>query len=157
MKIDLTNHNNSGNITEIQASYKSKVKPSERAKISSSKDAYQVLMNAYDQDKIEMREEFIIILMNRANKVLGWVQVSEGGVSGTVVDSKIIFGIALQMQASAIILSHNHPSGNLKPSEADYTTTKKLKKAGEIMDIPILDHLICTTEGYTSMADEGTL
>ena len=157
MRVELDNYNNSGNITEIQATYKAKVKPSERAKISSSRDTYQVLMNAFDQDKIEMREEFIIILLNRANKVLGWVQISSGGVSSTVADVKLIFGIALQMQASAIILSHNHPSGNLKPSQADYDTTKKLKQAGVIMDIPILDHLICTPEGYTSMADEGDL
>ncbi len=157
MRVDLGNHKNSGNITEIQASYKSKVKASERVKISSSRDAYQTLMYAYEADKIEMREEFIIILLNRANKILGWVQISEGGVSGTVADSKLIFGIALQMQASAMILSHNHPSGNLKPSDTDIKTTDKLKESGQILDIPILDHLICTPEGYTSMADEGLL
>ena len=89
--------------------------------------------------------------------IIGKHEISKGGVSGTVADSKIIFKLAIENLASAIILCHNHPSGNLKPSDTDIKTTDKLKKAGLIMDIPILDHIIIADNGYCSLADEGLL
>ena len=106
---------------------------------------------------MEFKEEFYIILLNRANKVLGWYKVSEGGMSGTVVDPKLVFSIALKSMASAILLSHNHPSGNLKPSNEDINLTKRLKEAGALLEIPVLDHLILTSDGYYSFADEGMM
>ena len=144
------------NLAEIQVSYRTTVKASERRKITNSKDSESVFREIWS-DSMELKEEFYILLLNRANKVLGWYKVSEGGMSGTVVDPKLIFSTALKGLASSIILSHNHPSGNLKPSEQDITLTKRLKQAGELLEIPVLDHLILSSEGYYSFADEGIM
>jgi len=105
----------------------------------------------YDLD----HEQFWILLLSRANKVIVKKQISSGGVAGTVVDSKIIFKTALEHLASGIILAHNHPSGNLKPSKADIDITKKIMAAGKNLDINVLDHLIISDKGYTSRVDEG--
>lgn len=156
-KVQLDLFQTSGDIAEVQISYKQKIKPSERRKVSSSQDVYEILTQCYDENQMGYREFFVILLLNRANKVLGWVKISEGGISGTVADTKMIFAIALQTGASAVILSHNHPSGNLKPSESDIKTTDTLKKAGKMLDLPILDHVIITEDGYTSLADEGLM
>lgn len=102
-------------------------------------------------------EEFWIVLLSRSSKVLSKELVSRGGISGTVADPKIIFYMALQQQASAIILIHNHPSGNLKPSQLDIELTKKVANAGKLLDINVLDHLIITDKGFFSFADEGLL
>lgn len=102
-------------------------------------------------------ECFYILILNRANEAIGVKQISQGGVSGTVADPKVIFQSALKANASAIILSHNHPSGNLTPSSEDLKLTKKLKEGGKLLDISILDHIIYSTEGYYSLADEGNI
>lgn len=125
-----------------------------RALISSSRDAYEQIQ-PYLLDL--PHEEFWLLLLNRANEVIKPVQVSQGGVSGTVADPKIIFKFAIENLSSAIILVHNHPSGNLKPSEADKELTRRLSSAGKLLEIPVLDHLIFTDGGYLSFADEGML
>ncbi len=102
-------------------------------------------------------EEFWILLLNRANRIIGKERISSGGVSGTVVDAKMVFRKALETLACSLILSHNHPSGNLTASQADLDLTKKLKKAGKTLDIEVLDHLIIADSGYLSFADEGML
>lgn len=99
----------------------------------------------------------MILCLNRANKVLGWAKVSQGGLSGIVADPKVIFQIALKSNGSSLILCHNHPSLNLQPSEADIHLTRKLKEAGLMLDLPVLDHLIVSSEGFYSFADEGLL
>ena len=144
-------------ISEIKLSYHPKVKASLREKICGSTKAYEMLLKSWDQGKINSVEQFKAILLNRAHKVLGIYLVSTGGVSGTAVDPKLVFAAALKANASAIILTHNHPSGNLQPSEADLQLTRKLKEAGKYLELPILDHLIITEEGYYSFADEGLL
>ncbi|QHT70743.1 JAB domain-containing protein [Rhodocytophaga rosea] len=144
-------------VAEIHLSYKSTVKPSQRPKVASSHDAYTLLHSSWDPEKLEFVEQFKILLLNRANCVLGLVEVSTGGVAGTVADPKLIFAAALKANASSIILAHNHPSGNLKPSEADLQLTRKLKEAGKFLDLPILDHLIITGESYYSFADTGAV
>ena len=128
-----------------------------KMQIKSSKDAFDAFKLFYDQDTIELTESFIAIFLNRANNTLGWLKVSQGGMTGTVVDIRIILGTALKIAAQSIILSHNHPSGNLQPSEADITLTKKIKEAGIFMDISILDHIIYTESGFYSFADEGLM
>jgi DNA repair protein RadC len=133
---------------------KKETESAERPKITSSNDAYEVL-KPYLSDL--SHEEFWIILLNRANEVIKCEKISSGGVSGTVADPKIIFKIALENLACALILSHNHPSGNLNPSQADKDLTKKLKAAGNNLDVPVLDHLIFTDKSYFSFADEGIL
>lgn len=125
--------------------------------ITSSKDAYCLFLNHWNQNLIELQEEFHILFLSRANKVKGVYKLSKGGVTGTVVDNKLVFGVALKTGATSLILAHNHPSGNLKPSLADIDITKKIKKAGELLEIKLLDHLIITMEGYYSFADEGNL
>lgn len=102
-------------------------------------------------------EEFLVLCLNRANRILGWAKISQGGLSGTVADPKVIFQVALKSNACSIILAHNHPSGNIQPSEADIQLTRKLRDAGVLLDLPVLDHLIITSEGYYSFADEGLL
>ena len=123
-------------------------------KIASSNDAFE-LLHAELSDL--NTEEFWIILMNRANKVIKKIRISSGGISGTVADSRVIFKAAIDNLASAIILAHNHPSGNLKPSQADINLTKKIKNSGNILDIPVLDHIIIAENSYFSFADEGLL
>lgn len=125
-----------------------------RPKITSSKDAYEQI-RSYLMDL--PHEEFWILLLTRSNEVIRLVQISQGGISGTVADPKIIFKSALEHLASSMILVHNHPSGNLKPSEADKELTRRLVTSGKLLDIPILDHLIISELGYLSFADEGLL
>jgi len=152
-----TNEKRLYQVAEIQLTYKSNVKPSLRPKITGSKDAYDVLLENWDGSKIELVEQFKVMLMNRANKVLGIFELSTGGVSGTVADPKIIFVAALKGGASGIIVAHNHPSGNLTASQSDIDLTRKLKEAGKFLEIQLLDHVIVTTEGYFSFADEGLI
>jgi len=126
----------------------------EKTKVTGSKDAYDLIK----ADLLDIsHEEFWILLLNRANRVIKKVQVSQGGVAGTVADPKIIFKLALDELASGIILAHNHPSGNLTASQADLDLTKKLKDAGKLLDIQVLDHLIVAGQKYFSFADEGLM
>src|ERR1035437_5545547 len=125
-----------------------------REKITSSKDIFDVFRPQF----LDLpHEEFHVLLLNRSNLIIRKEVVSRGEVSGTVVDPKIIFKIAVEHLASSIILCHNHPSGNLKPSDADISLTKKIKEAGILLEIPILDHLIISDSGYFSFADEGMM
>jgi len=115
-------------------------------------------MENWDLDSIEHIEEFKLLLMNRSNSVLGIMPVSKGGLSGAVTDVRLIYQGAIKANASGIIVCHNHPSGNLNPSESDIKITQKIKEAGNLMDIQLLDHLILTMNGsYYSFADNGLL
>jgi DNA repair protein RadC len=125
-----------------------------REKISGSKDVSEIMQGELADSPYE---SFWILLLNRANRMIRKVSISEGGIAGTVADPKKIFKIALDQNATAIILCHNHPSGNIQPSEADIRLTKKMKEAGLLLDLPILDHLIISSNGYFSFADEGML
>jgi len=155
--MESTNEKTLFEVSEIQLSYKSKVKASLRPKISSSKDAESILRKYWNDDLLELLEEFKIMLLNRYNKVIGIFTVSQGGIAGTVADPKVIFGCALKAAASGVILAHNHPSGCLQASQADMDLTKKLSAGGKLLDIQILDHIILSTEAYFSFADEGLL
>lgn len=144
-------------VAEIELVYKTRVKASKRVVLRSSKDAYELLHKTWDADKIEFVEQFKILLLNQGNKVLGMYTVSTGGICGTVADSRLIFAAALKANAVSIMLAHNHPSGNLQPSRADDQLTTKIKEAGTLLNIKVLDHLIISQEGYYSYADEGVL
>lgn len=145
---------NLSNIAEIEVTYKRGFKPSDRPKISKAEDAYQLLIAQWDENKLEFIEEAKMLLLNRANNVLGISTLSTGGVAGTVLDPKLVFAIALKANASAIILAHNHPSGNLYPSPQDRQITKQMKEAGKILDVQVLDHVILTNEGYYSFSED---
>jgi len=145
------------NVAEVQLIYKSKVPASQRRKITSSRDANDLLKENWNHDTLEHSEEFKVLLLNLSNAVLGIIAVSKGGISGTITDVSIILQAALKSNASGIIVCHNHPSGNLNPSESDTKITQKIKEAGNIMDIQLLDHLIINDEDYYSFADNGLL
>ncbi len=145
------------NVAEVELVYRSKVKASERPKIVTSKDAYNVLLKSWDENKIEMVEQFKVLFLNQANKVLDIYEVSTGGITGTVADPRVIFAAALKANCCAIIISHNHPSGNLKPSRQDEELTQKIKQGGQLLDIKLLDHIILTAEEYFSFGDEGLI
>lgn len=153
--METTNEKKQWEVAEIQLSYKSNVKPSLRPKITSSRDAHEVLRQVWNDSVIELCEQFKVLFTNRANKVLGVFEVSTGGISGTVADPKLIFAAALKACSTGLILSHNHPSGNLTPSQADIDLTRKIKEGGKLLEIQLLDHIILTSEGYFSFADEG--
>jgi DNA repair protein RadC len=144
-------------VAEVQLIYKSRVKASLRPKITKSTDAFQVLKNHWNLETIDFLEHFKVMLLNRANRVLGIIEISTGGMAGTVADPKVIFMAAIKSAASGMVLAHNHPSGNLQPSQADINLTRKLKGGGELLDIAVLDHLVISSEGFYSFADEGIL
>ncbi len=123
-------------------------------RITGSRDVF-TLMSRYFADL--NHEEFWIVLLSRSNSVLSRHLISKGGQSGTIADPKIIFQTALENHAASIILSHNHPSGNLKPSQADISLTRKLCEAGGLLDMPVLDHLIFANQSFFSFADEGMM
>jgi DNA repair protein RadC len=126
----------------------------QREAITCSRDAYDILLPLFEDLK---HEEFWVLLLNRANKVVRKEKISTGGVAGTIVDNKIILKLALEALASGMVLAHNHPSGNLKPSQADINLTKQIKQAAQLLEVNLVDHLIVTDHGYYSFADEGIL
>jgi DNA repair protein RadC len=147
------------NVSEIDIVYKKKVncKVSERPLIKSSSDVYEILLHYWDQDKIDLLEEFKVLFLNRSNRVLQIYNVSSGGITGTVADPRLILAAALKVASCSIMLAHNHPSTSLKPSKADEELTSKIKYAAQFHDIKVLDHIIVSSEGYYSFADEGVL
>jgi DNA repair protein RadC len=144
-------------LSEIKLYYKPRKTIAPR--ITCSGDAYKQVLKFYDKNTIALQEQFIILYLNRANMVLGAHQLFTGGLTGTIADIRLIMGIALKSMACGIIISHNHPSGNLNPSEADRTLTDKVKKACDLMDIKLYDHIIVSPyEGtFYSFADEGLI
>jgi DNA repair protein RadC len=143
------------NVSEIKVTYSTSDTP--KVKIKSGEDAYHILLASWDMDTIELQEEFKILLLNRANEVLGIYPLSKGGITGTVVDQRLIFAVALKCNATGIIICHNHPSGKLLPSEADITLTKSIGKSADLLEINLLDHLIITKNGFYSFSNEGKL
>ena len=144
-------------VSEIKVTYSPKIKASERPKITSPDMARDILRTSWKEGEMTFVESFKILLLNRNNKVLGVSVISQGGISGTVADPKVIFSTALKACSSNIILCHNHPSGNEKPSQADLNLTKKLVEASKLLDITILDHVILTEESFFSFANEGLI
>jgi len=144
-------------VAEIQLVYHNTVKPSQMPKVTCSKDAYDILIGSWDPRKINLIEQCKVLLLNRGNKVLGICEISSGGMAGTIVDIKLVFAAALKTAASGIIIAHNHPSGNLTASREDLTYTTKLKLAGELLDLPLLDHIIISSEGFISLVDQGLM
>ncbi len=145
-------------VNEIKISYKERIYAPNWKKINSSKDAAEILHGTWDRDTIGLRESFKVVLLNNANKVKGVYTLSEGGITGVVVDIRILFAMVLKTLSVAIILVHNHPSGTLRPSGPDKEITEKIKKAGNLFDIKLLDHLIIVPDGdYFSFADNNLL
>lgn len=127
----------------------------ERIKITNHKEAYELIIKNWNLNIIEFQEECKVILMNKGNYVLGIYDVSKGGIDSSVVDIRIILAVALKCNATQLILVHNHPGGNLNPSSSDINITEKLKKACELLNLSLLDHLIITKHHYYSLNDEN--
>ena len=142
-------------VGEVELSYKPKFK--NIYKVISSEDAYKYLLPTYREGTICYKEYFKVLFLNQANQVLGYTLISEGGITETSVDVRVILQAALLTNSVALVLAHNHPSGNLKPSRQDMEITKQVKNAAQLMRITVLDHLILTDAGYYSFSDEGEL
>jgi len=143
-------------IGEVQLSY-SKTQETKVRKIKSSEDIVAFIREIFPVEQINHREYAYAIFLDRANQILGYFMISSGGISGTIIDPKLVFQSALLSNSSSIILFHNHPSGNINPSESDVAITIKIAKAGRFLDINLLDHIIITENEYYSFADDGRL
>lgn len=142
-------------IAEIKVSYTPQ--NTKRIKLTNSDAIYSLVLKHWNTNTIELQEEMKVVLLDRANQLIGIYELSKGGIAGTVVDIKLLLSVALKCIASSIIMCHNHPSGNLKPSQADISITEKIKKACKQVDIVLLDHLIISKNDYYSFADNGLL
>jgi DNA repair protein RadC len=127
-----------------------------KVKITGSEIAEQYIRQFYSDD-LEIFESFFILLLNRANETIGYAKISQGGIVGTVVDKKILLKYVVESLASGVILAHNHPSGNTNPSEADLKITREIKELCNLIDSPVLDHIILTADSYYSFSDNGKL
>ena len=155
-KVRIKDFEHSHELAEVKISYIGKTPWGE--KLIRSNDVFQILFDLYDKNTISLKEEFFILFLNRANRCLGWIKLSSGGTSSTVVDIKIVFTLALLTNSHGFIASHNHPSGSLLPSNSDLQITKQIKEAGKIMDINLFDHIIVSPDRkYYSFADEGLI
>jgi DNA repair protein RadC len=140
-------------VAEIQVSYYPKFKVSDRPVITSSQDAYKVFLNKWDKGQINLREQYYMLILNKANRVIGMTEI----MAGTLTDPKMIFSIALKSCGSYLVFAHNHPSQNLQPSAQDLAITKRLVEAGKLLDLEVIDHLIITEDKYYSFGDEGLI
>ena len=147
---------NNQQVAEIQIVYKTKVKAADRVKISNSKDSYNVLKHFFEP-YMEHREVVYAIYMNTANKVLHVMRISEGAINNCLIDAKILFQGALNVNACNIIIAHNHPTGSSFPSQQDLTMSLKLRDAAKLLDMQLLDSIILTEDSYTSLADDGNM
>jgi DNA repair protein RadC len=146
-------------IAELKVTYQNIQEVYSQPKIMSSEDGYQILQEYFPEDTVGLKEQVIVLYLNNSNRVIGIYRVSDGGITGSVVDIRLILGTALKVAATGLILAHNHPSGNLMPSESDKILTKKLKEGAAIMDLKLHDHLILSPEEYKyySFYDKGDL
>lgn len=145
-------------VNEIQISYRERPGTLKSLSITNSKEVGELLFKNWDTDTIGLHETFKVLLLNRSNKVKGIYPLSHGGITGTLVDMRILFAIVLKTLSVGIILSHNHPSGQLRPSEADRQLTQKIQRAARFFDVSVLDHIILAPDGhYYSFADHGLM
>lgn len=143
-------------IPKVKLSYENPVPPDNRLKITSSIDAEKILRANWSED-LELCEEFYVLLLNSHSQALGCIHHSKGGINSTNLDPRLIFAAAVTALATGIILAHNHPSGNPKPSEADIALTYQFQQSGDLLQIRVFDHLILTSYGYYSFADDEML
>ncbi len=145
-------------VSEIKISYCEKLGVIDSEPLKGSEQVAKLLYQNWDKDTIGLQETFKVLLLNNSNKVKGTYQVSTGGLTGTMVDVRLLFAVALKTVSAGLILAHNHPSGSQRPSGSDQRLTEKIKKAGELFDIKVLDHLIIMPDGkYFSFSDNGLL
>lgn len=141
-------------ITEVSLAYKASQPVETLPQITSPEEANSYLRSIWDQDTLELREEFIVVLLNNAKKVLGWSKISTGGSNATVVEPVAVYQTAILGKANSIVVAHNHPSGRLEVSSADIQLTKRLAEIGKLFSIPLDDHIILTATDYLSLRAE---
>lgn len=144
-------------VTEVKLSYKNTVRLEDRPVITNSLDAYELFSASWDEGKIELQEQFKVLLLDNAHSCIGIAEIASGGINQCLVDSKLVFATALKARATAMIVAHNHPTGTLRFSEADRVLTRKLVEIGNLLDLPVLDHLIITPDRYFSYSDVDTM
>lgn len=144
-------------VCEIEITYRNPTPYHTRVHIDRPWKAYDVLLDSWDTGKIELVEQFKILLLDNKCNCLGISEISSGGMNACLVDPKIVFATALKAKATRLILAHNHPTGVLKPSEADILLTRRMVQAGQLLDLPVLDHVIVTPDGYYSFSDHGLI
>jgi DNA repair protein RadC len=142
-------------IAEVQLIYKKPPSKAEPVIVTEAVTAYEVFKQTWDKNKIDLVEEFKVLLLRQNNSCIGVAHIATGGMSSVIADPRIIFATALKANAAAIILAHNHPSGNTKPSQQDMDLTDKLVEGGKLLDLKVLDHIILTSKGYLSMGNNG--
>jgi DNA repair protein RadC len=147
--------NSINELAEIQVYYSTQ--NTKKKKNNSVQTAYEFLLNSWNLNTLELQEEFKVLLLNRANEALSIYSMSKSGISETVEAVRLLFAVALKCNACGIIICHNHPSGNTKPSDADTSLTKKIKKCSNLLDITLIDHLIITKSTFYSFSSEGLL
>ena len=128
-----------------------------KVKFTKSEDCYKYFLEIFDEESLEVYEQVMVVFLNNSNETVGWYKASQGGIAGTVIDVRLVLKAGLDCYATAMIICHNHPSGKLVPSEQDNAITQKLKRASDLIDIELLDHLIISTSGFYSYQDEGKL
>lgn len=144
-------------MSEIEITYRNPVPLAQRVKINSPYSASELFQEHWDRDKIELVEQFKVMMLDNGNACLGISTMSSGGITACPVDVRLIFATALKCRATSVLLAHNHPSGNCKFSSPDIELTRRLCEAGRILDISVLDHLLITAESYRSMSEEGIM
>lgn len=144
-------------VNEVEIIYRNTTPYQDRIQIKSSATAYEILLATWNTNRLELVEQFKILLLDQKNNCLGVSDIATGGMTACLADPKIIYATALKVHATSLILAHNHPSGNLQISEADKALTRKLKDGGKLLDIAVLDHLIVTPHNYRSFADDGLM
>ena len=144
-------------LSEIELRYNPKVPAIKKPRIKCSQDAHKQFLELMDRSQFNIKEEAAVLFVNRSKRVIGGYQLSSGGISGTVVDIRIILGMALKCLASGFIIAHTHPSGELSPSKQDLDLTIRLMEAGKLMEIQLLDHLSITDGAYLSMAEDDLI
>lgn len=144
-------------VAEVELVYRNRTRPEDRIRVVQSKTANDVLREHWDDNKLELVEQFKILLLDRSSRCLGVSDIATGGVHHCLIDAKLVFATALKARASQLILAHNHPSGNLQPSQNDIDLTKTLSNGAKLLDMKVIEHLILTRQGYYSFADNGLI
>ena len=155
--VTLDRFERSPRLAELKVAYRSRTKAEKRQPIRGPEDVERYLRAVWNKSTLELVEEFVVVCLNGSHQAIGWVKVSTGGLNSSSVDPRVVFAIALQTASTAIIVAHNHPSGSLEPSECDRDVTRRLKEAGDLLGIKVLDHVILTREASFSFADRGLL
>ncbi len=155
--VTLSDLKRSPKLAELRVSYKSRTKVSARKNVRRARDVVEYLREVWDKDTLELSEHFVIVCLNGSHQAIGWVRISSGGFTQTAVDPRLVFAVALQTASSAIVLAHNHPSSSLEPSSEDIELTKRLRDAGKLLNIQVLDHIILTKESHASLAELGLM